>query len=144
MLWKQIKDTLSFIRYIFLGKCKFVTILHRTPTIKDENMAIVHSDNNFIDYDQMRYVNTRYMMALMLSLQHSNEKSSVFKKLRDNSKILTFNEVESFNSICGVCIETMKDTNIVRVMNCDHAFHIDCIDQWFEKKCCCPYCNEVY
>jgi uncharacterized membrane protein YjjP (DUF1212 family) len=83
-------------------------------------------------------------MALMLSLQHSNEKSSVFKKLRDNSKILTFNEVESFNSICGVCIETMKDDNIVRVMNCDHAFHIDCIDQWFEKKCCCPYCNEVY
>ena len=116
------------------------------PNINDNNIGILHNNNNFIDYDSSRYIKCEVLMQILfeMQIQNNNNNNTIFKKLRDNSDIEVFNKQETFNTTCGICIEKMKNKDIVRTLKCKHSFHINCIDQWFEKKCCCPYCNTEY
>jgi len=44
---------------------------------------------------------------------------------------------------CVICMENLEDNTIVRRLNkCNHVFHIDCIDKWFESKITCPTCRQ--
>ena len=43
---------------------------------------------------------------------------------------------------CAVCQDSIVSNNIVRKLNrCGHAFHIDCIDTWFQRSSQCPTCR---
>ncbi|XP_015885138.3 putative RING-H2 finger protein ATL12 [Ziziphus jujuba] len=43
---------------------------------------------------------------------------------------------------CAICISKFQETEILRLLpNCNHAFHIDCIDQWLENHSTCPLCR---
>ncbi|KAB2605138.1 RING-H2 finger protein ATL64-like [Pyrus ussuriensis x Pyrus communis] len=43
---------------------------------------------------------------------------------------------------CAVCLSEFEDQEQGRLLpNCDHAFHIDCIDTWFQSQSNCPLCR---
>lgn len=43
---------------------------------------------------------------------------------------------------CSVCLSKFEDIEILRLLPaCKHAFHIDCVDKWFEKHSTCPLCR---
>jgi len=42
---------------------------------------------------------------------------------------------------CAVCQSDMGLREQVRLLPCRHAFHVDCIDPWFERSTCCPTCR---
>ncbi|KAK2661238.1 hypothetical protein Ddye_007771 [Dipteronia dyeriana] len=43
---------------------------------------------------------------------------------------------------CAVCISRFEETEILRLLpKCRHAFHINCIDKWFESHSSCPLCR---
>lgn len=45
-------------------------------------------------------------------------------------------------STCSICLsEFIEGENIKMLPNCNHAFHPDCIDEWLEKRCNCPFCR---
>jgi hypothetical protein len=137
----ELRSICNFIYLVITNKCRFINILPRQPQISSDTMGLLHTDNNFIDFNNNRYVQTEIAVALMLQSQEANE--STFSKLRKNSVIIKF-KGNSFNETCGICIEKMNKGDITRELECSHSFHIDCIDQWFEKKCCCPFCNKVF
>jgi len=137
----ELRSICNFIYLVITNKCRFINILPRQPQISSDTMGLLHTDNNFIDFNNNRYVQTEIAVALMLQSQEANE--STFSKLRKNSVIIKF-KGNSFNETCGICIEKMNKGDITRELECEHSFHIDCIDQWFEKKCCCPFCNKVF
>ena len=62
------------------------------------------------------------------------------KTLRTISAI-SINENE--NDFCCICQESINK-EIVRKLTCNHQFHIDCIEHWFEKRNNCPLCNTFY
>ena len=78
------------------------------------------------------------------------------KSISNNTKIELFNEEENSseesnidenNDIprnrCVICIENIDNNSIVRRLNkCNHYFHINCIDKWFETKITCPTCRQ--
>jgi len=37
---------------------------------------------------------------------------------------------EDHNQACIICLETFKDGDILRVLPCNHLFHMGCIDHW--------------
>lgn len=39
---------------------------------------------------------------------------------------------------CTICLES--SCNVV-IKNCNHLFHFDCIQQWFQRKPTCPLCK---
>jgi len=62
------------------------------------------------------------------------------KTLRTISAI-SINDNE--NDFCCICQESINK-EIVRKLTCNHQFHIDCIEHWFEKRNNCPLCNTFY
>lgn len=43
---------------------------------------------------------------------------------------------------CVVCLNEFQEQDTLRVLpNCSHAFHLDCIDIWFQSNANCPLCR---
>lgn len=53
----------------------------------------------------------------------------------------------SSSSSCSICCEDYKCGDDLRILPCNHSFHLECIDRWFlssannPKPLTCPYCN---
>ncbi|WFD43048.1 hypothetical protein MPSI1_001699 [Malassezia psittaci] len=48
---------------------------------------------------------------------------------------------ENTSEKCLVCLEDWQPTDECRILNCHHAFHSGCVDQWLEKSSnSCPLC----
>jgi len=45
---------------------------------------------------------------------------------------------------CSVCLVEFDKEDEVRVLDCSHVFHKDCIDQWFTGSTVCPLCKRDY
>ncbi|PIN21472.1 hypothetical protein CDL12_05817 [Handroanthus impetiginosus] len=45
---------------------------------------------------------------------------------------------------CVVCLGELEDEDKVRLLPlCKHAFHVKCIDQWFQRNANCPICRSI-
>lgn len=45
---------------------------------------------------------------------------------------------------CAVCLSEFEDGETGRVLpRCNHSFHIDCIDMWFQSHSTCPLCRAL-
>lgn len=53
----------------------------------------------------------------------------------------------SSSSMCIICCEDYCSGDTLRVLNCGHKFHVECIDRWFlsstdySRPAACPMCN---
>lgn len=44
---------------------------------------------------------------------------------------------------CSICLEKYKNKSIVVKPNdCNHLFHVKCLEQWFNHKSTCPVCRK--
>lgn len=63
--------------------------------------------------------------------------------LNNNSKLDIYNINEKLT--CNICLLDINYNDIIRILNCEHFYHANCIDKWFEKKSSCPLCrNNLY
>ncbi|CDY08205.1 BnaA05g14140D [Brassica napus] len=45
---------------------------------------------------------------------------------------------------CAVCLSHLVDGDKARVLpGCNHGFHVDCIDMWFQSHSTCPLCRNT-
>ena len=52
---------------------------------------------------------------------------------------------DNFCVICQENIQIVPNTKcIMRVLECTHTFHIDCIDKWFTTNKTCPTCKYTF
>ncbi len=42
---------------------------------------------------------------------------------------------------CTICLHEYNEGDRLRKLQCDHAFHKDCLDEWFREEKKCPNCN---
>lgn len=53
------------------------------------------------------------------------------------------NEDEDEESMCPICLSSLDDTKKTVVLQCNHAFHIECVSSWFDNdKDTCPVCRD--
>jgi hypothetical protein len=64
-----------------------------------------------------------------------------FKK-EDISKIKSEKYNSDDNVNCVICQENLKKGDEIKKLNCNHLFHIKCIDTWLLKEKNCPFCKE--
>jgi hypothetical protein len=44
--------------------------------------------------------------------------------------------------VCTVCLDEYEEGDEIRELECEHAFHKKCIDEWLTtKRACCPCCK---
>ncbi|CAB4312877.1 unnamed protein product [Prunus armeniaca] len=65
----------------------------------------------------------------------AEKKASSFRYTK-NQAIATNTDSE-----CSICLGEFKDGEKCRQLECEHAFHGECIDQWLLKKMHCPLCR---
>lgn len=46
------------------------------------------------------------------------------------------------NEECSICMVKFKKNNIIKMLKCEHLFHIECIDTWLKNNNKCPVCRE--
>jgi len=70
--------------------------------------------------------------------QHIN-----FETINGNTTIFLFrNENESISEECSICRHLLNDNDICRKINqCNHIFHQNCLDTWFNRHTTCPICR---
>ena len=42
---------------------------------------------------------------------------------------------------CPICLIEMSNEQDTVKLACNHVFHSKCIEDWFKKSTCCPYCR---
>jgi hypothetical protein len=67
--------------------------------------------------------------------------------LDENTKKLLFKNLDSNlktnYKTCSICIDDYDDESEIRQLNCNHVFHITCIDPWLLKESYkCPLCRD--
>ncbi|KAH0484615.1 MAG: uncharacterized protein KVP18_000062 [Porospora cf. gigantea A] len=84
-----------------------------------------------------------FLTGVRFALHNINaNKGCELKALRKQSRLSVFQDLVGAEPECVVCADAFKSLDIVRVLNCGHAFHVDCIDIWLESKRTCPMCRQ--
>lgn len=59
-----------------------------------------------------------------------------------NYTTLTTGDTPSPEIKCEICHDAIQNDDILRMINvCNHSFHQECVDSWFENNKICPYCR---
>ena len=43
---------------------------------------------------------------------------------------------------CSICLDEFKEGDELRLVECSHNFHIECLDKWLMLKNTCPICRK--
>ena len=44
---------------------------------------------------------------------------------------------------CPICLEIFRDSMVLAKIRCNHLFHQDCINKWFDVNFTCPLCKQI-
>ena len=60
---------------------------------------------------------------------------------KKKTKILLITVSNNITSQCSICLEHMNNQKGVILNDCKHAFHEECIAEWFKRQETCPNCR---
>ncbi|CAF1319483.1 unnamed protein product [Rotaria magnacalcarata] len=52
-----------------------------------------------------------------------------------------YQQTAMINTQCYVCLEDFKSTDSIKILNCQHIFHSECINEWLRSHATCAYCR---
>ena len=80
------------------------------------------------------------MFNLLPCIFNKKTISNVKKETKDH--IVINKDFE--NNECIICLEPMVINDKVKILECGHMYHYDCINKWIEKKgeINCPLCSK--
>ena len=80
------------------------------------------------------------MFNLLPCIFNKKSISNIKKETKDH--IVINKEFE--NNECIICLEPMIINDKVKILECGHMYHYDCINKWIEKKgeINCPLCSK--
>uniref|UniRef100_A0A6C0KCH2 RING-type domain-containing protein n=1 Tax=viral metagenome TaxID=1070528 RepID=A0A6C0KCH2_9ZZZZ len=55
-------------------------------------------------------------------------------------RVTSLAEIEPGNE-CAICFEEFDETSRIALTDCDHCYHIDCINKWYIQNQTCPICR---
>ena len=83
---------------------------------------------NNIDYNTLDDQNLKKAL--------NDSKKEIINK---NSIIDDWKSIDIFE--CPICLDYFEINDNIRILKCNHKFHKDCIDLWFDKQLNCPMCK---
>lgn len=89
----------------------------------------------------------RYAELSRLCERLGNQNVPLEKGYLDQIPIQKFDDLVNANpnlkdQKCSVCITSYEPEDQVRYLPCEHVYHPDCIEQWFQTHPTCPICSK--
>ena len=103
----------------------------------DNSFDLNNSIENDIDVDNMTY---EELLELENKIGYVKKGVSIEQKL--SLKIEKYSQNKFDCKECVICKELLKENEFIRILNCSHIFHINCIDEWFKDNKICPICKK--
>jgi hypothetical protein len=121
--------------------------------IFNENYDLIY---NIIQEELKRIYHRSYTMSLLSNIfnvnnvnnsQMENVKLTIKPEIIENIPKRKFKDCETkikdINSKCTVCQASFENDDEIRILPCEHIYHIDCIDNWLTNyNYLCPCCRE--
>lgn len=127
----------------FLINWLFVFII-----INEKNIGFLYYFSIFVTA-----VNLTYLFSILLFVPcithfctfNYENKNTYLYILDDSIDLRLFKNIIKSNGyheiVCPICYENYNEEEKLRVLNCKHYFHINCIDEWLERNSTCPICR---
>ncbi|CAH8293307.1 unnamed protein product [Eruca vesicaria subsp. sativa] len=102
-------------------------------------MCIIKCSNNDID-DNHDYGRSNEHVTVTI-----DESTGINPSILRSISIVDFNSQDFKDGIqCVVCLSELADGDKARVLpSCNHWFHADCIESWFQSHTTCPVCRKI-
>ncbi|CAF1214587.1 unnamed protein product [Adineta steineri] len=130
--------------------CKFLALrswIHSTfENLPNDLQPIVMVCHNLEKmFEDVQQSNVNNSNELYNRQDSSNMDSDDNLMTTENSNSSKSNSQNTTNNNCVICMDNM-DTTSVTLPLCNHSFHRDCIEQWFQSsgKQSCPTCGHLY
>nr|GEW40993.1 hypothetical protein [Tanacetum cinerariifolium] len=71
--------------------------------------------------------------------------SALHRRILDTLPKLTWSASHEFEATaateCATFLSDYEEVDEVRVLTCQHVFHVTCVDTWFDSYSFCPTCH---
>ncbi len=105
------------------------------PTIEETN-----SDTNFLS-NLLNLLQTNSSQTILRQFNEPVIVSPTQEQINNATKTMTATNLNE-ESICSICQDNYTSNQTLReIKYCEHFFHKDCIDHWFEQHVHCPVCR---
>ncbi|CAG5136038.1 unnamed protein product [Candidula unifasciata] len=82
-----------------------------------------------------------FMLVKLLREQASKKVNRLSKKHLNKIPVRKFKKGDYYDT-CAICLDEYEEGEKIRVLPCDHVYHMKCIDPWLTKnKKTCPVCK---
>lgn len=86
--------------------------------------------------------NSLFLPSHQMDTSESNNVTNHLKKV--SKKDLDGDDSGYNGPDCVICLETFDESDFLVMLPCKHAFHKQCIQEWFKFRFTCPLCNQQF
>lgn len=114
--------------------------INQPPSQDIYNLLFNNILNNFMDRIEEQLLED----ILQESLNNSStlEKNNDGIKFNKNKYNSINNDLKEKNKDCSICLTDFNEEDDVSIINCNHLFHNNCIEEWTKYKKDCPICRD--
>ncbi|KAI5147959.1 hypothetical protein ENBRE01_0019 [Enteropsectra breve] len=105
-------------------------------TCRENNKLLYYTSLFWISFGFFTFIAPLVAIVLLLVL---------VSYVRPKLKVIQYNseaDLPDDNKKCTICFDDYRPGNSVKFLPCDHHFHMECIDEWFNIKDSCPLCKK--
>ena len=101
-------------------------------------ISFLNNHNNDFQFNNL--VNIMMSFDLGSNNRHPPASDKAIKELKKIE--VNDNNLSNYKNItCNICLENFEVGNILRVLECNHEFHQNCIITWLKSNNTCPICR---
>ena len=101
-------------------------------------ISFLNNHNNDFQFNNL--VNIMMSFDLGSNNRHPPASDKAIKELKKIE--VNDNNLSNYKNItCNICLENFEVGNILRVLECNHEFHENCIITWLKSNNTCPICR---
>ena len=117
----------------------------KVPILNQPEIKIVNLNCKIL---RLKIGDVRQQVAWKWCNASSEEEKKKIRKWVKNiliTKVLTLSNYDSgdFDEKCSICLEIFRDGMNVAELRCNHIFHENCINEWFDINFTCPLCKQI-
>lgn len=146
-----ILNILEYVETYYIGYENSITLINVDQGVLFGDQVIIE-DMSVIDIQMIntitedRFIIEDNIFTQVFKINNIQQKITK-ETIEEYTNTLTYNKIDSNKykiDSCSICKIPFEDNNYIRVLNCEHFFHKDCIDQWLLNydNTCCPICKK--